>query len=91
MYRYHNNNLPEVIQELFDKYITIHHHTRNKSNLRHPFGKQEYMYRNFSYMGIYILNYIKSRTQINLSTHCSTFKHSLKEYLLYNDIKLRNN
>ena len=55
MYRYHNNNPPEVIKELFDKYITMrHHYTRNKSNLRHPFGKQEYMYRNFSYMGIYI-------------------------------------
>ena len=32
------------------------YNTRNKSKLRQPRSKYEYMYRNFSYRGVYICN-----------------------------------
>ena len=50
MYKYSINNLPTAISELFDEYKIFHqHNTRNKSNFRHPLGKQEYMYRNLTH------------------------------------------
>ena len=46
-------------RKLFDGYTHIHqHNTHKKEHFRHPFGKQEYMHRNFSFIGIYIWNFI---------------------------------
>ena len=90
MFKYSNNNIPNAIKELFDKYKTVHHHnTRSKSNFRHPIGKQEYMYRNFSFNAIYTWNFIISKTNININSSYSTFKFKFKEYLINNEIRLR--
>ena len=90
MHKYHHNKLPDVIWVLFTEHKTKHrHNTRHKHNFRHPFGKQEYMYRNFSFIGIYVWNHINSKTNINLSLGYSTFKFKFKEYLLNNDVVLR--
>ena len=92
MYKYHHNTLPDVIIDLFTEHKTKHHHnTRHKHNFRHPLGKQEYMYRNFSFKGIYVWNYITSATNINLNAQCSTFKYIFKEHLLHNEVILRVN
>ena len=67
MYKYNHNTVPLVIRELFEDYKHIHqHNTRQKEHFRHPFGKQEYMYRNFSFTGIYIWNFILNKTNINI-------------------------
>ena len=92
MHKYHHNKLPDVITDLFTEHKLHHHHnTRHRHNFRHPLGKQEYMYRNFSFIGIYVWNHINSKTNINLSAQYSTFKYTFKEYLLYNHIILRMN
>ena len=90
MFKYSTNNIPDAIKELFDQYKTIHQHdTRNRNNFRHPFGKQEYMYRNFSFNAIYIWNFILSKTNINILSSYATFKFKYKEYLMNNEINLR--
>ena len=90
MYKYSINNLPTAISELFDKYKILHqHNTRNKSNFRHPLGKQEYMYRNFSFNAIYTWDFIISKTEINTLSSYATFKYKLKTYLMNNEVTLR--
>jgi len=90
MYKYSINNLPTAISELFDEYKILHqHNTRNKSNFRHPLGKQEYMYRNFSFNAIYTWNFIISKTDINTFSSYATFKYKLKTYLINNEVTFR--
>ena len=60
-----------------------------KEHFRHPFGKQEYMYRNFSYTGIYIWNFILNKTNINIMSSYGLFKCCLKNFLFFNDITFR--
>ena len=82
MYKYNHNTVPLVIRELFEDYKHIHqHNTRQKEHFRHPFGKQEYMYRNFSYTGIYIWNFILNKTNINIMSSYGLFKCCLKNFL----------
>ena len=55
MFKYSRNILPEVIRELFITNDTFHsHNTRNKNKLRSKMSNREYMYKNFSFIGIYI-------------------------------------
>ena len=87
MYKYYRKTVSFVIRELFDDYTHIHqHNTRQKEHFRHPFGKQEYMYRNFSLIEIYIWYFILNKTNINIVSSYGIFKCYLKNYLLYNDI-----
>ena len=58
VYKHYHKTVPLVIRELFEDYKHIHqHNTPQKEHFRHPFGKQEYMYRNFSFRGINIWEY----------------------------------
>ena len=55
MFKYSRNTLPEVIRELFITNDTFHpHNTRNKNKLRSIMSNREYMYKNFSFIGVYI-------------------------------------
>ena len=54
MFKYSRNTLPEVISELFITNDTFHsHNTRNKNKLRSKMSNREYMYTNFSFIGVY--------------------------------------
>ena len=86
MYKYSIGTLPPVIQNLFTVNESMHHYnTRQKKNLRQHVANREYMYRNFSYVGVYVWNYIKSKSNIDVHLSYHTFKRKLKEHLLYND------
>ena len=69
MFKYSRNTLPEVIHELFITNDTFHsHNTRNKNKLRSKMSNQEYMYKNFSFIGgVYIWNDIQDHAPINTS------------------------
>ena len=55
MFTLFRNTLPEVIRELFITYDTFHsHNTRNKNKLRSKMSDREYLYYNFSFIGVYI-------------------------------------
>ena len=85
MYKYNHNTVPLVIRELFEDYKHIHqHNTRQKEHFRHPFGKQEYMYRNFSYTGIYIWNFILNKTNINIMSSLLCQRVELLRSFMYN-------
>ena len=54
MFKYSRHTLPEVIRELFITNDTFHsHNTRNKNKLRSKMSNREYMYKNFSFIGVY--------------------------------------
>ena len=54
MFKYSRNTLPEVTSELFITNDTFHsHNTRNKNKLRSKMSNREYMYKNFSFIGVY--------------------------------------
>ena len=68
MYKYSHGNLPDVIQNLFRANNTIHdHNTRQRLNLRQPVASREYMYKNFSFHGVYVWNYIIYKTAMNIN------------------------
>ena len=79
MYKYSQKTEPLIMKEPFDDYTHIHqHNTRQKEHFMHPFGKQEYMYRNFTFIGIYIGNFILNKTNINIMSLYVIFKCYLK-------------
>ena len=86
MFKYSQNTLPEVIHELFITNDTFHsHNTRNKNKLRSKLSSREYiMYKNFSFIGVYIWNDIQDHILIN--TPYSKFKSNTKNYFQYNNI-----
>ena len=68
LFKYSRNTLPEVIRELFFTNDTFHsYNTRNKNKLRSKMSNREYMYKNFSFIGVYIWNDIQDHIPINTS------------------------
>ena len=66
MFKYFRNILPEVIRELFITNDTFHsHNTINKNKLRLKMSNREYMYKNFSFIGVYIWNNIQDHILLN--------------------------
>ena len=55
---------------------------------RQPVVNREYMYRNFSFIGVYVWNHILSKTTIITMNSYNPFKYSLKQYLLDNIINI---
>ena len=90
MCKYYHKTVPLVISELFAHYTHIHqHNTRQKEHFRHQFGKQEHMYRNLSFIGIYIWNFLLSKTNINILSSYVLFKCYLKKNIFHIDITFR--
>ena len=57
MFKYSRITLPEVIHALFITDDTFYSYTtRNKNKLRSKINNREYMYKNFSFIGVYIWN-----------------------------------
>jgi len=83
MYKLSNGMLPEVLNRLYKKNSEIHsYNTRNCNLLRIPKGTLNFTNVSARLWNTIILN-------INVNTSFSTFKHSLKIYLLNNNIKLK--
>ena len=51
-------------------------------------SNREYMYKNFSFIGVYIWNDIQDHIPINTSSY-SKFKSNTKNYFQYNNINYR--
>ena len=63
--KYSKNILPKVISALFITNDTFHsHNTRNKNKLQPKMSNREYMYKNFSFIGVYILNDIQDHISL---------------------------
>ena len=62
------------------------YNTRNKHKLRAAYGKHNFMYSNFRFVGIEIWNYITDHLDINITL--PKFKKMLKIFLHTNDNKL---
>ncbi len=90
MFKFHHGTLPFVISNLFRTNDSVHeYNTRNKHSLRQPLAKREYMYKNFSFVGVYVWNYIISKTKISTTTTYGVFSSNLKQYLSHNNITYR--
>ena len=88
MFKYSINILPDVISELFVTNDTFHcHNTRYKNKLRPKLSNREYMYKIFSFIGVYIWNNIQDYIPIN--TSYAAFKSNTKKYFQYNNIIYR--
>ena len=92
MFKYSINILPDVISELFVTNDTFHcHNTRYtcKNKLRPKLSNREHniMYKDFSFIGVYIWNNIQDHIPIN--TSYAAFKSNTKKYFQYNNIIYR--
>ena len=87
MYKYYTGNIPTAMSDLFTINASIHdHNTRQKTNLRQPIANREYMYRNFSFVGVYVWIHITSTHCFNIVSSYTSFKYYFKEYLFVYDI-----
>ena len=79
-----------VIKYLFATNSSAHsYNTRNKHKLRAVYGKHNFMYSNFRFVGINIWNYITSTNHLDINITLPKFKKMLKIFIQTNDIKLR--
>ena len=80
MFKCHNNDLPLVITEQFKQNNDIHtYNTRQKHHLHSSVGHHEFIYKTFTFQGIYIWNTILKNVSINVSF--IKFKYLLKSYV----------
>ena len=87
MFKNHFECVPSVIKYLFTTNSSAHsYNTRNKHKLRAAYGKHNFMYSNFRFVGIKIWNYITDHLDINITL--PKFKKMLKIFIQTNDIKL---
>ena len=78
---------PSVIKYIFAANASAHSfNTRNKHKLRAAFGKHNFMFSNFRFVGMEIWNYITDHLDINITL--PKFKKVLKIFNQTNDIKL---
>ena len=77
-----------MYSRIFITNATFHsHNTRNKNKLRSKMSNREAMYKNFSFIGVYIWNDIQDHILIN--TSYSTLTSNTKNYFQYNNINYR--
>ena len=82
--RMFKNNLgyiPKAVESLFITNSDIHkYNTRNKDKMRSAYGKHEFMYSNFRFVGIHIWNYILDHLDVNVTL--PKFKKTFKTHIL---------
>ena len=60
--------IPKVMENLLTTNSDIHkYNTRNRDKMRSAYGKHEFMYSNFRFVGIHIWNYILNHLDINVT------------------------
>ena len=77
MFKNNLGYIPKAVKSLFTTNSDIHkYNTRNRDKMRSAYGKDEFMYSNFRFVGIHIWNYILDHLDINVTL--PKFKKHLK-------------
>ena len=88
MYKIYSGNAPICLQQLFKSNKDVHiHYTRQAQHLHSMKGKSEFVNRTFAFQSVVIWN--KLIENININVSLVRFKHSLKGFLVFNDITFR--
>ena len=83
MFKFYHNELPSVIQDMFDTNSSVHDHfTRQNRNLHPTFSKRNYTQMSFRYMGVKIWNNRSSKLTCNCTIN--TFKKKIKHSIIDN-------
>ena len=81
MFKNHLGYIPKAVKSLFTTNSDIHkYNTRNRDKMRSAYGKHEFMYSNFRFVGIHIWNYILDHLDINVTL--PKFKKTFKTHIL---------
>ena len=68
MFKYNLGYIPKAVKSPFTNNSDIHkYNTRNRDKMRSAYGKHEFMYSNFRFVGIHIWNYILDHLDINVT------------------------
>ena len=87
MHKYEHGNLPEALHMLFIKNSAVHsYNTRNKGKLRPAMAKHTYRDKDFRFICVHVWNHISDH--IKTDTSFSTFKKTLKKYILSDNFEL---
>ena len=81
MFKNNLGYIPKAVESLFITNSDIHkYNTRNKDKMRSAYGKHEFMYSNFRFVGIHIWNYILDHLGVNVTL--PKFKKTFKTHIL---------
>ena len=81
MFKNNLGYIPKAVESLFITNSDIHkYNTRNKDKMRSAYGKHEFMYSNFRFVGIHIWNYILDHLDVNVTL--AKFKKTFKTHIL---------
>ena len=87
MFKYYNGTLPQVMNNLYIPNSEIHSYRTRQSNLLHiKKGKLNVYTKSFGNTSARVWNVIQRKININVSA--STFKRSLKSYLIDHSLEL---
>ena len=85
MFKYSKDLVPLPIVELFNRNYEFHnHYTRQSQSLHTAVGRNEAIYKTFTFHVIRIWNYISTKISVDVSY--SSFKHSSKLLIQNNSI-----
>ena len=80
MFKYSKDMVSLPIVELFTRNYEFHNHnTRQSQSLHTAVGKNETIYKTFTFLGIKIWNYISTKISVDVSY--ASFKHSSKFFI----------
>ena len=81
MFKNNLGYISKAVKSLFTTNSDIHqYNTRNRDKMRSAYGKHEFMYSNFRFVGIHIWNYILDHLDINVTL--PKFKKTFKTHIL---------
>ena len=79
MFKNNLGYIPKVVESLFITNSDIHkYNTRNQDKMGSAYGKHEFMYSNFRFVGIHIWNYILDHLDVNVTLPKFKKKQHLK-------------
>ena len=88
MYKIAKHTVPIPISRLFKLSSDVHNYNTRQAHHIHSFkGNNEFIYRTFKFLSVFIWNSILQNININVSF--PTFKHVLKRFLLNNNTSVR--
>ena len=80
MFKYSKDLVPLPMVELFTKNYELHnHYTRQSQSLHTAVGRNEAIYKTFTFHGIRIWNYVSTKVSVDVSY--ASFKHSSKLFI----------
>ena len=81
MFKNNLGYISKAVESLFITNSDIHkYNTRNKDKMRFAYGKHEFMYSNFRFVGIHTWNYILDHLDVNVTL--PKFKKTFKTHIL---------